>query len=85
MPKRVKVTKENSTRRNTHFYDNFTGSSMTKAQFVKQIEAGNYGNYHVREINDVKTPVSNPDATRNNVRPRPAPPSAELQIESSLS
>jgi hypothetical protein len=34
---------------------------MTRAQFVKQIEAGKYPKYHVRKISGVKTPVSNPD------------------------
>ena len=39
---------------------------MTRAQFVKEIEQGNYDNYHVRVINDVKTPVSNPDSSSKN-------------------
>ena len=39
---------------------------MTRAGFVKKIEQGNYPNYHVRKINGVKTPVSNPDGTSNN-------------------
>ncbi len=39
---------------------------MTRAQFVRQIEQGNYANYHVRKINDVKTPVSNPDDSEGN-------------------
>lgn len=66
MPKRVKTTAESKSGRNTNFHDNFSGSDMTRAQFVKQINAGNYPNYHVREINGVKTPVSNPDPSRNN-------------------
>ena len=66
MPKRVKVTTENSRGRNTQFYDNFTGADMTRAQFVRQIEQGDYSNYHVRKINGLKTPVSNPDSRRNN-------------------
>ena len=39
---------------------------MTRAQFVQQIESGGYKNYHVREVNGVKTPVSNPDNSENN-------------------
>ena len=39
---------------------------MTRNQFVNQIKQGNYENYHVRNINGVDTPVSNPDNTRNN-------------------
>ena len=39
---------------------------MSRSQFVRQIENGNYDNYHVRNINGVKTPVSNPDNSTNN-------------------
>lgn len=68
MPKRVSVTHESPTGRNTNFHDNFTGADMTRAQFIRQINNGNYENYHVRNINGVATPVSNPDASsRNNL------------------
>ncbi len=68
MGKRVSVTHEDSNGRNTHFHDNYTGENMTRSQFVKQIENGSYSNYHVREINGIKTPVSNPDSSsRNNL------------------
>ncbi len=41
---------------------------MSRSQFVKEIESGNYDNYHVRVINGVKTPVSDPDhSERNNL------------------
>ena len=66
MPKRVKVTSESRSGRNTKFHDNFTGRNMTRSQFVREIKSGNYENYHVRKINGVQTPVSNPDKTRNN-------------------
>ncbi len=66
MPKRVTVTRESETGRNERFRDNRTGDEMTRAQFVRQIEGGNYDRYHVREINGVKTPVSNPDKSTNN-------------------
>ena len=66
MPKRVSVTNQNSTGRNTHFRDNYTGAEMNRPQFVKQIRNGNYDNYHVRIINGVATPVSNPDRSTNN-------------------
>ncbi|MGR2802906.1 hypothetical protein [Vibrio harveyi] len=39
---------------------------MTRSQFVKKIESGEYSKYHVREINGVKTPVSNPDPSKDN-------------------
>ncbi|MGX7377276.1 hypothetical protein [Carnobacterium maltaromaticum] len=66
MPKRIQVTSEDKNGRNQTFHDNFTNTDMTKNQFVAEIKKGNYENYHVREINGVETPVSNPDKTRNN-------------------
>jgi len=66
MPKRVKVTRENNSGRNTTFHDNFTGEDMTRAKFVQKIKSGNYDNYHVRIINGVETPVSNPDTKQDN-------------------
>ena len=66
--KTITVTRESQTGRNLGFEDSSTGESMTRAQFVKAIERGNYPEYHVREINGVKTPVSNPDDnSRNNL------------------
>ena len=64
--KRVTVTQESSTGRNQKFHDNYIGNDMTRGQFVNQIKQGNYTNYHVRNVNGVDTPVSNPDKTRNN-------------------
>ena len=66
MPKRVSVTHESDSGRNERFHDNYTGSDMTSKQFVNQINRGNYDNYHVRNINGVPTPVSNPDRSKNN-------------------
>jgi len=66
MAGRIKVTQESDSGRNERFRDTRTGNEMTRAQFVKKIEAGQYPNYHVRKINRVKTPVSNPDETTNN-------------------
>ena len=66
MPKRVSVTQQSSTGRNTQFRDNYTGRKMSTPQFVRQIRNGNYENYHVRIINGVATPVSNPDSSTNN-------------------
>mgnify|MGYP000052999515 CR=1 FL=1 len=64
--KRIVVTKESDSGRNQKFHDNRTGDDMSRTQFVKKIEQGDYQNYHVRNINGVKTPVSNPDSSRNN-------------------
>ena len=64
--KRVTVTSESGSGRNQKFHDNRTGADMTPAYFVRQIGAGNYPNYHVRNINGVKTPVSNPNGKEGN-------------------
>ena len=63
---RVEVTRETATGRNQQFRDSRTGRSMTRPQFVKAIEAGNYPNYHVRKIGGIKTPASNPDDSATN-------------------
>ena len=66
MSKKVSVVKESSTGRNETFKDNSTGKTMTRTQFVKEIDKGNYSDYHVRKINGVKTPASNPDGKTGN-------------------
>lgn len=66
MAKTVIVTGEEESGRNQNFHDNKSGKDMTRAQFVKEIESGNFPDYHVREINGVKTPVSNPDTKEGN-------------------
>ncbi len=66
MAGRIKVTQESDSGRNQRFRDTRTGQEMTRVQFVKEIESGQYDNYHVRKINGLKTPVSNPDGTTNN-------------------
>lgn len=63
---RISVTRESSTGRNQRFHDNYSGANMTRSQFVREINSGNYSNYHVRNIHGIATPVSNPDSTRNN-------------------
>lgn len=66
MRKRITVISETETGRNVKFKDNYTGKSMILNQFVKQIENDNYKNYHIRNINGMKTPASNPDKNINN-------------------
>ncbi len=66
MPKRITVTKETDSGRNQRFRDNYTGDEMSRTEFVRRIEQVQYNNYHVREVNGVKTPVSNPDQSENN-------------------
>lgn len=64
--KRVSVTSESQSGRNRQFHDNYSNKDMTRAQFVKEIKNGNYSNYHIRNVNGVETPVSNPDSKKNN-------------------
>lgn len=66
MAKTVVVREEDDSGRNQSFHDNKTGKNMTRASFVREIEQGNYDDYHVRKINGVKTPVSNPDKKEGN-------------------
>ena len=67
MPKPdVSVTREADSGRNLRFTDNRTGAEMTRAEFVRQIEAGHYPDYHVRRVNGLKTPASNPDTSPDN-------------------
>ena len=63
---KVEVIKESESGRNEKFRDTQSGKEMTRNQFVKEIEKGAYEDYHVRKINDVKTPVSNPDGKESN-------------------
>lgn len=64
--KRVITTNQSSTGRNLNFKDTNSGRYMTRQDFVRSIKAGNYENYHVRLINGIETPVSNPDKSKNN-------------------
>ena len=64
--KSVKVMDKTSTGKNIEFLDQNNGQKMTRQQFVKKIEGGNYPNYHIRKINKVKIPVSNPDKNKRN-------------------
>jgi hypothetical protein len=64
--KNIKVTKETQTGRNVKFYDPKANVEMTRAQFVNEIKRGDYSGYHVRKINGLNTPVSNPDHSEGN-------------------
>jgi hypothetical protein len=66
MAKSVRVTVEDSSGRNQRFHDDKSGKNMSRAEFVKQIEEGKFPDYHVRKINGLNTPVSNPDSSEGN-------------------
>lgn len=63
---RLKVTRESSTGRNIGFKDAKTGREMTRAETVREIKSGTYDDYHVRKVNGVETPCSNPDRSEKN-------------------
>lgn len=54
---KIKKSEENSTGRNVKF-------EITRAELVRQIEKGIHPNLHIRIINGVKTPCSNPNNTK---------------------
>jgi len=62
----LKTTHETKTGRNTKFKDTNNGKTFTRPQLVKEIKKGNYKDYHIRKINNLDTPVSNPDKSSNN-------------------
>jgi hypothetical protein len=64
--KRLRVTQESETGRNERFRDTRTGETLSRGEVVRRIESGRYDDYHVRRINGVKTPVSNPDRSEGN-------------------
>lgn len=63
---RVTTTRESETGRNERFVDNRTGREMNRNEFVDRIRAGLYPDYHIRSVNGVATPASNPDESENN-------------------
>ena len=56
---KIKVTKQSPTGRNEKF-------EISRADLVKQIKSGQQPDYHIRKINGVDTPCSNPDKSKNN-------------------
>lgn len=63
---KVTVNSESETGRNLTFHDNETGRNMNREQFVNSIDNGRYPDYHIRNINGIPTPCSNPDKSKNN-------------------
>jgi hypothetical protein len=68
MTKTVRVTQESDSGRNQRFHEDRTGPNMSHSEFVQRTRQGEYPDYHVRIINGIPTPASNPDgAERNNL------------------
>lgn len=63
--KNIQVTSESESGRNLGFTDPGTVRSMTRAEFVQKIDDGQYTGYHVRKVNGLDTPVSNPDRSKS--------------------
>lgn len=63
---RVEVIRESSSGRNERFRDVSTGKEMTRNQFNKAINRGDYPQYYTRNINGLQTPVSKPDGDKRN-------------------
>lgn len=61
---KVTVNSESETGRNLTFHDNETRKNMNREQFVNSIDNGRYPNYHIRNINGIPTPCSNPDKSK---------------------
>jgi len=66
MAKNIRTIAQNSTGRNISFKDISSGIKMTRSQFVTKIENNKYNDYHIRTINGIKTPCSNPDKSERN-------------------
>lgn len=69
MNKTVITIAENSTGRNTKFKDTSNNRTFSREDFVSKIENTNskyHDIYHIRKINGIKTPASNPDTSSKN-------------------
>lgn len=62
--KNVRVTQESETGRNTRFKDG--NREISRPQFVKEIKEEKHPGYHIRKVNGVETPCSNPDKSESN-------------------
>lgn len=60
------VTQEGAKGRNQTFKDQFTGATMSREEFVNAIKANLYPGFHIRFIDGVETPVSDPDTKLEN-------------------
>ena len=64
--KPIIVKEKSTTGRNIKFQNKYTGESMTLLQFIGAIKNSQYTGYHLRKVNGVETPVSNPDNKKRN-------------------
>ena len=59
---KITVTSESDSGRNLRF-DTPLGSNVSRQKVVQEIRAGHHEGYHVRVINRLATPVSNPNGS----------------------
>ena len=64
--KPIIVVEENETGRNEWFLDLAKGTLLSRNQFVREIESGNYPGYLVADINNISTPMSKSDGVSAN-------------------
>lgn len=65
-PYPIVVLQENKTGRNELFEDSASGLTMTRAEFVQKIQAGQYPHYKIVVMDGIPTPVSKPDKIKEN-------------------
>ncbi len=65
MAKKIIVTHESKTGRNTRFRVPGQGE-ISRRELAQQIRNGDHPDYHVRVLNGLATPVSNPDRSKGN-------------------
>ena len=61
----IKVTKESPSGRNEQF-QTAGGRDLSRTVLVREIKQGHHPNHHVRVVNGVETPASNPDESQKN-------------------
>lgn len=59
---KITVTSESESGRNLRF-DTPLGTNVSRQKLVQEIRAGEHDGYHVRVINGLATPVSNPNGS----------------------
>lgn len=66
MKNSLRVIRQSKTGRNELFQDVNSKKILTREQVVACIKCGTYPAYHLRVINGIETPCSNPDKSKLN-------------------
>jgi hypothetical protein len=62
----IKTIRASDSGRNERFRNINTGKEYSRRELVNEIENGKVDNAHIRIINGIKTPCSNPDKSKDN-------------------